>query len=208
MKGKFIKGKEIKFENQHRVLSQFYYTIKIEDDDTDVVLGLHQEDDKALGGHLSKNIDIGLIIIQEDEECYWTHDYFNLSKTRDYFCKTTLDEGTYHIIPLTTGALMQRPFNKPPESIEVEDLAYPYAYSKLHPYVDAVLSSIFRKVDLCMNSQIDAVELNGFGKIIDNEYMKTLLQKDFTKEKFSKACCTKKGLTEYGFKTLLVEQVS
>jgi hypothetical protein len=180
----------------------------VKKDNTDVVIGIHQEDDQVLGGHLRKNIDTGLIILEDDDEYYLIHDYFNLTKTRDYFCKTVLNKGTYHIIPITTGALLQRPFHNHPEPIEVKHIPHHYAYSTLHPYVESVIGDIFRKIDLCMNSQVDAKELNGLGRIIDNYFMKSLLQKDFTKEKFDRASCTKKGLTEFGFKTLLVKEES
>lgn len=65
-------------------------------------------------------------------------------------------------------------------------ISAPYEYSKLHPYLDATFSDIFRKMDLECNSQLDANELKVLGRIIDNKYFKQILQKDFTTEKFNK----------------------
>lgn len=83
----------------------------------------------------------------------------------------------------------------------------PYQYSKLHPYLDAILTDIFKRIDVQCNSLLDAVEVNIFGKLIKNDYMKSILQKDFNSENFSKPAYTKKGLTEFGFKQLLIQQV-
>ena len=57
------------------------------------------------------------------------------------------------------------------------------------------------------NSQIDAQELNGFGNLIKNKHMQTIISQDFNKKNFNKASCTKKGLTEFGFKSIIMEQV-
>ena len=193
-------------KDQTKTLSKFYYTIKIKQNNTSITIGLHQEDNLTLGGHLRQNIDSGIVILQEDEDSYWIHDFFELRKERDYFFTSTFEKGTYHIIPITTGTLLRRPFQQKIKTVNV-NLISPYKYSHLHPYVDSVLSDIFRKVDLMCNSLIDAQELNGFGNLIKNKHMQTIISQDFNKKNFNKASCTKKGLTEFGFKSIIMEQV-
>ena len=147
------------------------------------------------------------MIIEDDDEYYYVHDYFDLQTTRDYFFKTTFYQGKYHIIPISTGALLKRPYEL--ETIVPNlDINESYQYSTLHPDIESVLGDIFRKIDIQCNSQLDAREINAFGKIVENDYFKSLLSSDFNKENFNRSCCTKKGLTEYGFKYLVLEQVT
>ena len=206
VKGKFITAQDKNYQDQSKVISKFYYTINVIEDETKITMGISQEDDSVLGGYLRKNIDWGVVIIQEDEDSYWLYDYFELRKMRDYFFQATFDEGLYHIVPITTGALMRRPYKQKINLIKM-DLEGPYKYSKLHPYIESTLSDIFRKTDLMWNSQLDAHELNAFGHIVNNKYLKSLIDQDFNKKNFDKASCTKKGLTEYGFKSVFMDKV-
>lgn len=178
LKGKFTKGYDFKFPKQNTVLSQFYYEVKIPKKATTITIGLHQEDDTCVGGHLRKNIDIGLVILEEDEKNYYLIEDYDLEIKRDRFFDITLKKGKYIIMPISTGCLIATPFLTGVESISLR-LKEAYGYGKLHPYLDSTLHDIFRKVDLQCNYQLDADEIKEFGKIIDNEFMKKVLQHDF-----------------------------
>lgn len=191
---------------QNKVISKFYYTVDIKRDNTPITLGIHQEDDQALGGYLKENLDMGLVILEDDEQYFWVHDYLEFRRERDLFFQTTLDHGTYHIIPVTTGVFLRRPYKLKIQKVPI-NLISSYKYSKLHPYIDCVLTDLFRKADLRCNSLLEANELNSFGDIIRNKYLQGVIQPDFNKDNFDKSCCTKKGLTEYGFKTIMMQEV-
>lgn len=169
-------------------------------------MGIHQEDQDALGGYLRSNIDMGFAIIEEDDSYYWLYDYLEMRKERDIFFKASLNKGKYHIVPMTTGVFLRRPFHLDIQKVPL-DPVHPYRYSELHPYLDSVLSDLFRKADLRGNSLLGASELNGFGEIIENKFLSSITESDFNKTNFDKASCTKKGITEFGFKSVIMKEV-
>lgn len=75
----------------------------------------------------------------------------------------TLDEGSYVLVPFTTGALLQKPKSGSDERIdhkvEFEHIIMP------HPFFFSTLNDIFRKIDLALNGLLSASELNQFGRI-------------------------------------------
>lgn len=121
---------------------------------------------------------------------------------REIQMKLTLDEGDYVLVPLTTGALLQRPMNAKDEEIQArvkfEDITMP------HPYFLTTLNDMFRKIDLALNGSLSAQELNQFGKIVGQRKFEKITQQDFTKkEEFKSLSCGKDGLTNLGFKQYL-----
>ena len=128
-------------------------------------------------------------------------------ENRDKFFKTTLSKGKYIVVPITTGALMKRPYNQEPKLYL--DLPKEYRYGELHPFFDSVIGDIFRKFDICWNNRLDATEISSFGKIIKNEYFITRMNIDF-QENISEPneWIDIKGMTEYGFKKEFVNQVN
>lgn len=49
VKGKFQQAFDDAVSDQNSVISKFYYTLNIQKDDTEVILGIQQEDDSAIG---------------------------------------------------------------------------------------------------------------------------------------------------------------
>ena len=66
------------------------------------------------------------------------------------------EAGTYLIVPLTTGGLLQRPLDgKEPVdwTVKIDGVTYS------HPDYDTTLNDIFRKIDLVLDRTLDASEL-------------------------------------------------
>lgn len=103
VKGKFMQAFDGYVEDQNNVVSLLYYILDIKEDNTEVIMGIHQDDDSAIGGHLKQILDTCLVVIAEDEEDIWLWEYSEFTKDRDLFFKTTLDAGTYSVVPITTG---------------------------------------------------------------------------------------------------------
>lgn len=112
-----------------------------------------------------------------------------------------LDEGSYIVVPMTTGALLTKPLGA--ETGKIEFKVQFQHITMPHPYYFSTMNDIFRKVDLALNGKLSAGELNQFGKIIDNKEMQKLKQTDFTSSAFKTYSCDKEGLTNLGFKQYL-----
>ena len=102
-KGKFIKctvGEE-KFES---VISKFVYKFEVEQEAT-VTFGIHQEDERIVGAHLRRNMDVGFVILrtEEDEDEVHFVNYCPFNREREVFHEVILEAGTYILVPLTTG---------------------------------------------------------------------------------------------------------
>jgi hypothetical protein len=72
-KGKFIKGYRGK-EKYESVVSKFYYAFTVEED-TEMTIGIHQEDERIVGAHLRRYLDIGYTVLRvsdENDEVYIT----------------------------------------------------------------------------------------------------------------------------------------
>lgn len=206
LRGKFIKVTDKGDATQDHVISKFYYTFDIEEDDTNVVIGIHQEDKRNLGSHLRPYLDTSFIVLKrnEDDDTLDFYMYADFSRDRELFKKITFEEGSYVLVPFTSGTLLQR-FEKQKDEEESKktdqlDLGK-MASSTLEQkeYFASTMNDIFRKIDLTANGILSAKELNQFGRIVDNKKFQDIKQSDFTSEKFKGLSCTKEGLTRYGF---------
>ena len=74
---------------------------------------------------------------------------------------------------------------------------------KTHAFYKSTFDDIFSKLDLQLDGQLSAKELNQFGEIIDNDVFEDLTVPDFFKEKFWNISCDENGLTRYGFHQIL-----
>lgn len=107
------------------------------------------------------------------------------------------------IIPLTLGGLLQKPLNGS------DDPFTPFlehdGETFWHPILNSTIVDIFRKVDLVLNRQLDAEELNQLGDITNMDYFKNIEEEDFLGPDFKDISCDKNGLTLYGFKQVLMK---
>lgn len=203
LKGKFLRcvAKEGK---QEYVTSKFYYTFEVEEEN-EVIIGLHQDDERIVGGHLRKHMDVGFVVLKlegddDDQEAEF-YDYGNFSRERETFKTINFEEGRYALVPLTSGAIMQKTLNaktdKIPPKFSFQDTVWP------HPYFASTINDIFRKLDLAVNGQLSAEELNQFGKIIGEPSFMDIKQSDFSTPMFESVSCDKNGVSLLGFKQLL-----
>jgi len=206
-RGKFLKCKS-KDGLSEFVTSKFYYTFEIEDEDNQVIIGTHQEDERIVGAHLRRNMDVGFVILKfdEDEEETEFYDYCEFTREREYFKTFSFEEGKYAVVPLTSGALMQKSLeasSEPiPPKIELDDTVWP------HPYFSSTINDIFRKLDLAVNGLLSAEELNQFGRIIQEPLFMDIKQSEFATKTFEDVSCSDEGVSLLGFKQLLFRNFS
>lgn len=203
LKGKFIRAKEEKDEENEWVIPKFYYSFDIPEDDTVIHIGIHQEDDRVLGADRRRLLDITFVLFRGDDETEELEviETPELIIERELQFKTELDEGSYILVPLSTGALLQKPITANDDPIDFsvvnEGIKMP------HPFFLTTINDIFRKIDLKLNGKLSAEELNQFGKIINEPKFKNITDKSFKKKEFKKLSCDSEGLTNLGFKQFL-----
>ena len=86
LKGKFIKVVSKEDENQDQLISKFYYTFDIQDEETEDVIGIHQEDKSNLGSNFKKYLDAGFIVLErddEDEDVLGYYDHVDFERDRE-----------------------------------------------------------------------------------------------------------------------------
>jgi len=203
LKNKFIKVHEKEEEENDWVFSKFYYIFEILQDDTTVHIGIHQEDDRVLGADRRKFLDLSYILFikNEDTRDLDIHSTADFVLERENQMKLTLDEGKYYLVPLTTGALLQKPLNAKEGKLD-----YKVEHNKItmpHPFFLTTLNDIFRKIDLALNGQLSAAELNQFGRIVNEARFMKIKDSSFTRKEFKRISCDKDGLTNLGFKQYL-----
>ena len=153
-------------------------------------------------------MDVGFVIlkVEEDSNEVVLTEHCDFSRDRDVFKRVTLEPGSYALVPLTTGACVQRTQKASTEAIPpkftFEDTVWP------HPYFSSTINDIFRKLDLAVNGVLSAEELNQFGRIINERLFLDIKQSDFTSSAFSEVSCNEEGVSLLGFKQLLFRNFS
>jgi hypothetical protein len=149
-------------------------------------------------------LDISFILFKvgEDDNKLETIETPQFVLEREVQSKIVLDEGSYIMVPLTTGSLLQTPYKADDTpidyKIEHENITMP------HPFFLSTLNDIFRKIDLALNGKLSASELNQFGRIVDEPKFIKIKNKDFKSNEFKTLSCDPKdGLTNLGFKQFL-----
>ena len=146
-------------------------------------------------------MDVGFVILKlEDDEAEY-YDHLEFTRERESFKRITFEEGTYALVPLTSGALMQKTMQASgteiPPKITFNDTQWP------HPYFSSTINDIFRKLDLAVNGLLSAEELNQFGRIVKEPVFMGIKQEEFATPIFEKVSCNKEGVSLLGFKQLL-----
>ena len=83
-KGKFLKVQDKEDEDKDWVLSKFVYKFRI-DEDAQVAIGIHQEDDRIEGADKRPMIDMGFALLKDgdDEDDYELAEYVNYKQERE-----------------------------------------------------------------------------------------------------------------------------
>jgi hypothetical protein len=194
VRGRFIRFNDSENQSNEVVVSKWFYALEVPKR-SHVFITLHQEDERVEGVLPRRPyLDAGMVILKMDkEEGSKVHHY------KDYVCKResevelVLEEGSYIIVPRTTGCLLRRPENADVENIRLLD-----QQGGFHPYFEATVNDIFNKFDLVINNAIDFKEFKGFSEMIGKPIGDEMAFKDQILAKFNSH--PEKGLTLKGFK--------
>ena len=110
LRGKFIKVHDKEDSTQDYVISKFYYSFDVDEDDTEITIGIHQEDKRWVGSHLRAYLDVTFIILKRDDDDEDILDFYDIADAsidRENFKTFIFDQGSYVVIPFTTGGLLQ-----------------------------------------------------------------------------------------------------
>jgi len=211
LRGKFLRLWENEDPDEDWVLSKFYYSFRLSEQ-TELNIGLHQEDERCMRGrqkemaksgssHISSKsfyLDLHIIILKRNNNGSITLVHESESDLdREVYTSVTLKPGHYIVIPRTSGGSLNAV-----ESDSSSHYSYHVPYGngeRLHTYMNSIFGDIFSKMDLQLNGQLSAQELNQFGEIIDDDELKSIKMADFFSEKFWNFSCDENGFTKYGF---------
>lgn len=143
---------------------------------------------------------------EDDEDILTFYDHSDIIKDREVFKKFTFEEGSYVVVPFTSGSLLQKVTEKISKKegntidlghLDLKSLTQDYL--EIRQYFCSTMYDVFRKIDIAMNGILSAKELNQFGHIINDNKFKKIKQSDFTSEEFKEFSKTKEGFTKFGF---------
>jgi len=102
----------------------------------------------------------------------------------------TLPEGSYILLPRTTGCTLRRPDN-----IKFQNLKLLSPNDELTPLTRMCILDIFRKFDMLLNRELSFIEFKGFYECINLE----ITEEEFNSQILSKYASSSKGLSSKGF---------
>ena len=144
--------------------------------------------------------------MRQEEEGLEFVDCLEFENSREVSKEIDLEEGTYILVPLTTGALLTKPNGKRTQKIEYVSTNIPHLGRIIHPLYKSAIKDVFRKFDMVLNRILDVQELKIFGHCSGLEYFKKLeddaLDEGMPLRFYSSS---EQGLTAYGFAELLTD---
>mmetsp|Transcript_3799 Transcript_3799/g.3592 ORF Transcript_3799/g.3592 Transcript_3799/m.3592 type:complete len:185 (+) Transcript_3799:490-1044(+) len=139
--------------------------ITVREENTEIVLGLHQEDERSVGvKEYRKYLDLGIVVMSYDGNIYMPCRCSEKMLTeRDLQQEFTLPPGRYLITPISSGAALTRP----PDS---EKKVFPLITEEgsMHPLFQSTIKDIFRRADIDMNQAVSYQEFMTMYSIIGN----------------------------------------
>lgn len=201
LKGIYLRVIETDDVDEDWVLSKFYYSFRLEEK-AEIMISLHQEDDRVLGSELRRYVDQQVLILQRHTNGTLTlaHDSGSFD-CRDNETTVTLGPGHYVVVPRTSGATLSKPNINANEPFDLKSEFK--GKTTLHPFLKSTLDDIFRRIDLQLNGQLSAEELNNFGAIIDSDRFKSITPETLASEEYKNYSCNENGLTLFGFQQLV-----
>ena len=169
---------------------------------------MHQEDERIVGSCKRPHNDVALIVLKADPVKFGNYSVYSASlfeRKRELQLEATLNEGTFLLIPLTTGCMLQQP-----HTIKYPNIS-PYVVNddgtmSYHPFVKSAFADLFKKLDLTGDGVLSAYELNHLGNIADMKYFKELKQESFGTKKMKRYSCTSEGLTSMGLFQIMMRK--
>ncbi|CDW72805.1 calpain family cysteine protease containing protein [Stylonychia lemnae] len=197
VRGKYLRVQDKNNQTNEIVLSRWYYTLEIKKR-THVFIGIHQEDERIQGVSETRPYqDIGVLVLKQTSEGTRLVQMKELQETRQSELDIYLEEGTYFIIPKTSGCLLKVD-NQEQDRNQVNFLKKQTKQPSDH-YL-STLKDIFRKFDLQMNGELQYHE---FGDFFTSLGFK-INEQEFQSQILDKYCSTADGLTFHGFKDFMV----
>lgn len=148
-KGLFVKCNDTSQEGVIYFASKDYFAIQI-DRPTNIVLGIHQEDERNAGVFETRpNIDIGLIVLQYSEGTYKYIKHIDSEFSREVFLELSLQVGTYYIVPKSIGVFLGVDQKNKVTSFDPD--------GKLEK---SIITSIFEKYDQFDRGHIEKVDFD------------------------------------------------
>jgi len=139
------------------VYSEYYYKFQVKEEDANKIIdiGLHQKDRKIFGfddWEHNYHIDIQILILKIDNS--GINLYYNSENEikRDLEISIKFEEGTYIVLPRTTGCYMEI---KKDERNKVPYIIKMRGKWKLHPYLESAIDEIFRQYDFNMDGLLN-----------------------------------------------------
>lgn len=173
LRGRFIRYNDINEPDNEVVVSKWYYALEVYEK-SHVIVGLHQEDERAEGTLPRKGyIDFGMALIKRDAiEGSSFIQHKDLSIGRDCEMECLLEPGSYLVVPRTSGCGIKRPQNATdPEGIQLLDKE-----GNFTEIFESTLIDIFKKFDLVITNSIDFKEFNDFMTVIGKQKVASELE--------------------------------
>ena len=170
IKGKFINGKDSKYDFNH-FSTRWYYRLEVPQKMM-VILGIHQEDERFEGVKETRPyIDIGLAILKFEDGKFKIIRYLDSQFEREVYLDIILDKGEYFIVPKSMGVCLKFLTDDP---ITVND------YTSKNPLMLSVMKDIFQKYDMRSYETLSYEEFAAFYKYIEKDLTKTKFREILT----------------------------
>ncbi|CAG9325980.1 unnamed protein product [Blepharisma stoltei] len=153
------------------------YMITVRENDTEIVLGIHQEDERSVGvKKYRKYLDLGIVVMSYDGNVYMPYRCSEKMLTdRDLQMELSLPQGKYLITPISSGTAFTRPSDS-------EKQVFPLITEEgsMHPLFQSTIKDIFRRTDIHMNQAVNYQEFMT---------MYSRIEPDLTEDEFTSILC-------------------
>ena len=194
LRGKFERKK---YNEQEWVVPRWYYILESETD-CDVVLGIHQDDERIYGVESRRPyIDVGIVVLDGQDGLYRITKAKEGEKDRQAELEVQLRGGKKYVVwPRTTGCALARPLNAETAPVPLVE------NGELHPLFESTIKDLFRKANVLIGEDLTYPEFHelmaGAHVEIDEERFNQLL-KDLPSYQDG---LTSEGLVEFFRETL------
>lgn len=143
--GKFIKVQQKDIDYVDDVISKFYYKFDAPSE-MKIIIGIHQEDPRVLGSLKRPLLDVNYVLFKYDKKKKDISVYKTGIFKRERESQDTINvgKGSYILIPLTTGCMLQNPKNPKYKEMSIY-VNNDEGGQELHPFVKSVCYDVYKK---------------------------------------------------------------
>ena len=193
-----VKGyfESYKSEETKIIRSRWCYSLRPRQD-TDLCIGIHQEDERIYGAELYRNyLDLGITVLQHINSRFVIIYNSPLERERQVQAEIQLKaNNTYIILPRTTGCGLNIDRLAPTASF-----AWSTSEGNLHPLILSTFKNIFYKASMYLKETLNYYEFSAFMQMakvtVSQEEFDTLLERYPSKDE---------GITEEGMVSYLTD---